>query len=368
MRKRIPKILVTGGAGFMGSEFVRFLARDCPRFLTRDCPRQGYNEVFKRGQSLAVLDKLTYAGDLCRLDDVKGRYKFYKADICNRKQIESIFGKEKPDVVLNFAAETHVDRSIRDASPFLETNIKGTQVLLDVSMKYQLKRLIHLSTDEIYGEIKKGGFSEESPLKPNSPYAASKAAADLLIKAYIRTYNFPAIIIRPCNNYGPWQYPEKLIPLAILKILRKEKVPLYADGKNVREWLFVTDCAEGILKILQKGRIGEVYNLGSGEEKQNIEAVGLVLENLQAPLEIPNRPTGKTKFLTGQAPQSMIQFVKDRPGHDIRYKLNSQKVFNEIGWKPKIKFAAGIKITIQWCLEHRDWLLSKWTDIAELYK
>ena len=346
MRKRIPKILVTGGAGFMGSEFVRF--------LTRDCPRQGSKEVFKRGLSLdrlslAVVDKLTYAGDLERLKEVRNKFKFYQADVCNKKRIEAIFEKENPQIVVHFAAETHVDRSIRDASPFLETNIRGTQVLLDVSMKYQIERLIQLSTDEIYGEIKKGSFSEDSVLTPNSPYAASKAAADLLVKSYIRTYRFPAIIVRPCNNYGPWQYPEKLIPLAILKILRKEKVPVYADGKNVREWLFVTDCARGIFEILKKGKIGEVYNLGTNDERQNIEVVKLILKNLQAP-------------------QSMIQFVKDRPGHDIRYKLNSQKLWRKIGWKPKVEFTEGIKITVQWCLEHKDWLLSKWTDIAGLYR
>jgi dTDP-glucose 4,6-dehydratase len=352
MHKGLSKILVTGGAGFMGSEFVRFLTRDCPeslRQLRGIHPERSEGPSKLRGLSLVVIDKLTYAGDLERLNDIKGRYKFYKADICNRKQIEFIFGKEKPDVVLNFAAETHVDRSIRDAAPFLETNIRGTQVLLDVSMKYQIKRFIQISSDEIYGEIKKGSFSEDSPLRPNSPYAASKAAADLLVKAYMRTYGFPAIIVRPCNNYGPWQYPEKLIPLAILKILRKEKIPVYADGKNVREWLFVSDCVEGIFKILQKGKLGEIYNLGSGEEKQNIEAVKLILKNLQAP-------------------QSMIQFVKDRPGHDIRYKLNSQKLWRKIGWKPKVEFTEGIKITVQWCLEHKDWLLSKWTDIAGLYR
>ena len=352
MRKRIPKILVTGGAGFMGSEFVRFLTRDCPESLRQRRgihPERSEGPSKLRGLSLVIIDKLTYAGDLERLKEVKNKIKFYKADICNKKQIESIFKKERPQIVVNFSAETHVDRSIRDAAPFLETNIRGTQVLLDVSMKSQIERLIQLSTDEIYGEIKKGSFSEDSPLKPNSPYAASKAAADLLIKAYIRTYDFPAIIIRPCNNYGPWQYPEKLIPLAILKILRKEKVPVYADGKNVREWLFVTDCARGIFEILKKGKIGEVYNLGSDDEWQNIEVVKLILKNLNAP-------------------RNVIQFVKDRPGHDIRYKLNSQKVFNEIGWRPKVKFEAGIKITIRWCLGHKDWLLSKWKDIAELYK
>ena len=299
----------------MGSEFVR--------------------QAVSRGYKVIVADKLTYAGDLARLKEVEGKYKFYKADICSKKQIHSIFSQEKPDAVLNFAAQTHVDRSIRDAAPFIETNVKGTQVLLDVARKYKIKKFIHLSTDEVYGEIKKGDFSEDSPLKPNSPYAASKAAADLLIKSYIRTYNFPAIIVRPCNNYGPWQYPEKLIPLAILKIMRHQLVPVYAQGKNIREWLYVEDCAKGIMQILQKGRVGQIYNLGSNEEKQNIEVVKMILRILNKP-------------------ENMIEFVKDRPGHDLRYRLDSKKVCHEINWKPEIKFEEGIKFTVQWYLKYKN--------------
>lgn len=329
MRSRLCKILITGGAGFIGSVFTRL--------------------AVKRGYQVIVADKLTYAGDLERLKEIKGRYKFYKVDISHKRQMESIFKREKPEMLVNFAAQTHVDRSIQHAGPFLETNILGTQVLLDAVRKYKLNKVIHLSTDEVYGEILKGQFSEGSPLKPNSPYAASKAAADLLIKAYIRTYNFPAIIIRPCNNYGPWQYPEKLIPLATLKILRREKVPVYGNGKNMREWLYVEDCAEGILQILEKGGTGEIYNLGSGEERQNIEVVKMILEIL------------KKK-------QNMMEFVKDRPGHDIRYSLSSQKVFNEIGWQPNIKFKDGVRFTIQWCLAHKNWLLIKWQNISGLYK
>ncbi len=346
MRAGIHKILVTGGAGFIGSAFVRLL-------ISRDCPRQGYSEVFKRGLSLkykvVVVDKLTYAGDLERLKEVEGKYKFYKTDICDIKQLEQIFEKEKPQIVVNFSAETHVDRSILDSSPFIRTNVIGTQVLLDLSRKYKIKQFIHLSTDEVYGDIKKGKFSEDSPLKPNSPYAASKAAADLLIRAYIRTYGFPAIIIRPCNNYGPWQYPEKLIPLAILKILRNEKIPVYAQGENVREWLYVSDCAEGILKILEKGKIGEVYNLGSQREIRNIEVVKLLLKILNKN-------------------EKMIEFVKDRPGHDLRYSLDSSKIFKEIGWRAKMNFETGIKLTISWCLKHKNWLLSKRNGILPLYK
>jgi len=284
---------------------------------------------------------LTYAGDLKRLQGLSPKgtvpdFKFYKADICDKKSMESIFKKERPDVVVNFAAQTHVDRSIIDATPFIETNVKGTQVLLDIARKYKIRKLIHISSDEVYGEIKKGKFSEDSPLKPNSPYAASKAAADLLIRSYIRTYGFPAIIVRPCNNYGPWQYPEKLIPLAVLKILRNEKIPVYAEGKNVREWLYVEDCAEGILQILKKGKIGEIYNLGSQEEKQNIEVVKLLLNILKRS-------------------EDMIRFVKDRPGHDLRYSLDSSKVFKEIAWRPKLNFEDGLRATVEWSVKHKNW-------------
>ncbi len=329
MRKRLPKILITGGAGFIGSAFTRL--------------------ALKRGYGVIVVDKLTYAGDLIRLKEIEGKYKFYKADISRQKQIAAIFKEENPKIIVNFGAETHVDRSIQDATLFMETNVIGTHVLLDASRKYKINKVIHISTDEIYGEIKEGKFSEDSPLKPNSPYAASKAAADLLIKAYIRTYQLPAIIVRPCNNYGPWQYPEKLIPLAILKILRNERIPVYGEGKNIREWLYVTDCARGILEIMHKGRIGELYNLGSGKEERNIDIVSAILRILK-----------KDK--------NSIEFVQDRPGHDIRYRLNSQKVSHEIGWQPKIDLKVGLENTVNWCLKHKDWLLGKYKTIAPLYK
>lgn len=335
MHREIRKILVTGGAGFIGSAFVRLL-------LSRDSfPR--------RGLSLIVIDKLTYAADLMRIEEVKGKYKFYKVDICNKRQIETIFKKEKPKVIVNFAAETHVDRSIKDATAFIDTNVKGLQTLLDASRKYKVNRFIHISTDEVYGEIKKGEFTEDSPLQANSPYAASKASGDLLIKAYMRTYRFPAIIIRPCNNYGPWQYPEKFIPLSILKILRDEKTPLYGRGVNVREWLYVEDCAKGILEIIKKGKLGEVYNLGSNREKKNIEIAKMILCILKQDAK-------------------MIQFVKDRPGHDIRYKLNSRKVHHEIGWWHKVDLEEGLRLTVSWCFKNKSWLLSKWREVAPLYK
>jgi dTDP-glucose 4,6-dehydratase len=330
VRKGISKIVVTGAAGFIGSAFVRRLCKDA------------YNKI-------VAVDKLTYAGDLKRLGGLNRRIKFHKADICDRRGIGLIFEKECPEVLINFAAETHVDRSIQDATVFLDTNISGTKVLLDNAIKYNVKRLLHLSTDEVYGEIEKGKFVESSSLKPNSPYSASKAAADLLINSYIRTYSLPAIIVRPCNNYGPWQYPEKLIPLAILKIIRNEKIPVYADGKNVREWLYVDDCAQGIISILQKGKCGQVYNLGSNEERRNINVVKQILNILNAN-------------------QNMIQFVKDRAGHDKRYRLNSGKVYNEIGWRPRFSFETGLKATALWCLRNKGWLLSKWENIAPLYK
>jgi dTDP-glucose 4,6-dehydratase len=338
-----PKLLITGGAGFIGSAFVRLLLnRDCPESLRKlqgIHPERSEGPSNLEGFSLTVVDKLTYAGDLARLQEVKGKYKFYKDDICDKKRIEFIFRKEKPDIVVNFAASTHVDRSIIDATPFIETNLKGTQVLLDIARNYKIRKFIHISTDEVYGDIKKGKFTEDSPLKPNSPYAASKAAADLLIRSYIRTYGFPAIIIRPSNNYGLWQYPEKFIPLIINRALRNKKVPVYAKGLNLREWLYVEDCARGILIIAQKGNLGEIYNLGGGQERKNIEVARAILGILN-----------KSK--------SMIVFVKDRPGHDWRYALDSSNV-NKLGWRPKVIFPLGIKMTVDWNIKNRKWLLDK---------
>ena len=324
MRKPISKILVTGGAGFIGSEFTR--------------------QLVKKGIKPIVVDKLTYAGDLKRLEEIKGKFTFYKTDICNSIKLESIFKKERPKIVVNFSAETHVDRSIKDSCVFIKTNIEGTRILLELSRKYKVKRVIHVSTDEVYGEIKKGKFSEKSPLNPNSPYAASKAAADLLIKSYIRTYNFPAIIARPCNNYGPWQYPEKLIPLSILKVLKNKKIPIYGTGKNIREWLYVSDCARAIWLITQKGKIGQVYNIGSGREKINIDVAKLLLKSLSRQ-------------------KSCIQFVKDRPGHDFRYSLDFKKLKKNLGWKPKITFEKGLNQTVCWSLNNKRWLFNKWNKV-----
>ena len=329
MRKDISKILVTGGAGFIGSAFVRL--------------------ALNAGCKVIVVDKLSYAGDLKRLGGLVKRYSFFKADISDSARIEPVFKTQKPSLVVHFAAETHVDRSILDSEDFLQTNIYGTKVLLDIARKFGVEKFIHISTDEVYGDIKKGKFHEGSPLNPSSPYSATKAAGDLLVKSYLRTYAFPAVIVRPCNNYGPWQYPEKLIPLAILKIIKKERIPVYARGENIREWLYVQDCARGIFEILKNGKIGEIYNLGSGQESNNLEVVRAILKILNAK-------------------ENMIQFVKDRPGHDIRYSLNSKKLFDATGWKPVVKFEDGIKLTVNWCLLHKGWLMGKWKDIAHLYK
>jgi len=334
MRKRIPKILVTGGAGFIGSAFVRLLLQGLS-------PKGTVPEII-------VVDKLTYAGDLKRLEEVKGRFKLYKTDICSKNGVRSIFATEKPDIVVHFAAESHVDRSINDATPFVETNIKGTQILIDASREHKVQKFIFISTDEVYGEIANGKFNENSPIKPNSPYAASKAAADFLVQAYIRTNKFPAIIIRPSNNYGPWQYPEKLIPLAILRVLGEGKVPVYGKGLNVREWLYVDDCVRGIMTIIRKGKIGQVYNLGSACESKNIDTVKLLLKTIGVS-------------------QDKFEFVKDRLGHDIRYRLNSRKVTRELGWKPVVKLEQGLKLTVDWSLKHQRWLKSKLGDINKLY-
>ncbi len=317
----MKKLLITGGAGFIGSEFVR--------------------QAVDRGFQVINIDKLTYAGDLERLKGYEDKFTFYKADITNREFIEYIFEKEKPDIVVHWAAESHVDRSILDATPFIETNVKGTQVLLDVAKENDVELFINIATDEVYGELgEEGQFYETTPLEPNSPYSVSKASADMLGRAYFRTYGLPVITVRPSNNYGPWQYPEKLIPVVILKALNNEPIPVYGTGQNVREWLFVSDCADAVFNIIERGKSGEIYNVGSGEEKRNIEVVKAILDIL-----------GK--------PESLITFVKDRPGHDFRYSLNVDKIKKEIGWEAKVKFDEGIEKTVKWYLDNMDWVERK---------
>jgi dTDP-glucose 4,6-dehydratase len=317
----MKKLLVTGGAGFIGSEFVR----------------QGV----RRRYTVTVIDKLSYAGDLKRIGEVEGKITFRAADITDRKSVQDIMKSEKPDTVVHWAAESHVDRSIANASPFLETNITGTQVLLDAAKDYGVKQFINISTDEVYGDLGKDGkFYESTPLNPSSPYSVSKASADMLGRAYHRTYGLPVITVRPSNNYGPWQYPEKLIPVIILKAMNNEKVPVYAKGENVREWLFVSDCAEAVFQIMEKGETGEIYNIGSGEEKRNIEVVKTVLALLKKP-------------------EDLIEFTKDRPGHDFRYSLNSDKIKGQLGWQCRVTFSEGIEKTVRWYVENMEWVRSK---------
>jgi dTDP-glucose 4,6-dehydratase len=316
----MKKLLVTGGAGFIGSEFSRHAS--------------------SRGYALTVIDTLTYAGDRMRLRDA-GDFVFHTVDITDRISVEKVFRSERPDIVVHWAAESHVDRSIADASPFLDTNVKGTQILLNASLNSGVSKFINVSTDEVYGDLPpEGQFTEATSLNPSSPYSASKASADMLGRAYARTYGLPVVTVRPSNNYGPWQYPEKLIPVVIMKAVANESVPVYAKGENVREWLFVSDCASAVFELIEKAPAGEIYNIGSGEEKTNIEVVRRILHIL-----------GK--------PESLISFVEDRPGHDFRYSLDSEKIRNEIGWKPVTTFDAGIERTVRWYIDNMDWVKSK---------
>lgn len=326
----MKKMLVTGGAGFIGSEFVR--------------------QAVKAGYDVAAVDKVTYAGDMARLEEVKDEISFYKADITNKEFIEHIFEREKPQIVVHFAAESHVDRSLMDPYPFINSNILGTQVLLESSRKAKVDLFLNMSTDEVYGDLgKDGSFTEESPLKPNSPYSVSKASADMLGRAYYRSFGLPVVTVRASNNYGPWQYPEKFIPVIILKAISGEKIPVYGDGKNVREWLYVSDCVKGIMVAIEKGKPGEIYNIGSKEEKENIEVAKTVLKLL-----------GKE--------ESQIEFVKDRPGHDFRYSLDSTKAKVELGWEAETPFEEGIRDTVDWYVEHIKWVEEKKVYLEEYWK
>ncbi len=322
-------ILVTGGAGFIGSEFVR----------------QGA----ARGRRIVVVDKVTYAGDPARIASVADRIVFHRADIRHRKALERIFDRHRPDRVVHFAAETHVDRSIhQDPAPFVRTNVEGTLNVVETARRHGVRRFVHISTDEVYGEIGRGAFTEGSPVQPNNPYSATKAAADLLIKAAVRTHGFPALIVRPSNNYGPWQYPEKLIPVVILKALQGEPVPVYGRGQHVREWLYVGDCARAVWFLLAKGRAGEVYNVGSAQERKNIDTVRAVL-----------RAAG--------VDQGLIRFVEDRPGHDMRYALDFGKV-RRLGWRPRVAFSEGVTRTVRWNLENRGWVEGKLRVLRRYWK
>lgn len=317
-------IIITGGAGFIGSNFVFHMLREHPQ------------------DRVICLDKLTYAGNLSTLAPVMGQdnFRFVKADICDRDAVYSLFAEEHPDVVVNFAAESHVDRSIENPAIFLETNIMGTAVLMDACRKYGIQRYHQVSTDEVYGDLPLDRpdlfFTETTPIHTSSPYSSSKASADLLVLAYHRTYGLPVTISRCSNNYGPYHFPEKLIPLMIINALHDKPLPVYGDGLNVRDWLYVEDHCRAIDLILQKGRVGEVYNVGGHNEMKNIDIVKLICKALSKP-------------------ESLIHHVTDRKGHDRRYAIDPTKIHEELGWLPETKFADGIKKTIQWYLDHEDW-------------
>lgn len=315
------KILVTGGAGFIFSKFARLCV--------------------ELGDEVIVADCLTYAGDLERLSSIEGNYQFYKIDITDKEAVEDLFAKEKPQVVVHSAAESHVDRSIMDASPFFTTNVIGTQVMLDASRRHGIYKFINIATDEVYGELGESGqFFEDTPFRPNSPYSVSKASADMLGYAFYRTYGLPVVTVRPSNNYGPFQYPEKLIPVVFLKALSNERIPVYGQGLNVREWLYVDDAVKAIYQLIKSGKVGEAYNIGSGEERTNIHVVRAILDIM-----------GK--------PHDLIEFVKDRPGHDFRYSLNCDKIKLETNWKIEYNFERGIEQTIKWYYDHLDWTEKK---------
>lgn len=317
-------ILVTGGAGFIGSNFVYYMLNK-------------YSDY-----RIVCLDKLTYAGNLSTLKKAmeNPNFRFVKGDIADREFVFNLFEEEKFDIVVNFAAESHVDRSIEDPGIFLKTNVIGTQVLMDASRKYGVKRYHQVSTDEVYGDLPLDRpdlfFTEETPLHTSSPYSASKAAADLLVLAYFRTYKLPVTISRCSNNYGPYHFPEKLIPLMIIRALNDEKLPVYGDGSNVRDWFYVEDHCSAIDLIIHNGRVGEVYNIGGHNEKTNLEVVKTILKEL-----------GKS--------EDLIIYVKDRPGHDLRYAIDPTKISKELGWEPTTRFEEGIKKTIKWYLDNKEW-------------
>lgn len=315
-------LVVTGGCGFIGSNFVRDQLERYPE------------------QSIVNIDKLTYAGNPENLTDVERdpRYRLQKLDICDRNAIEALLADVKPEAVVNFAAESHVDRSILDSGPFIQTNVVGTQVLLDACRQAKVSRFVQVSTDEVYGSLgAEGFFTEETPLAPNSPYSASKTAADVLVRAYCHTFGFPAVITRCSNNYGPYQFPEKIIPLFISRALDDKPLPVYGKGENVRDWIHVLDHCRGIDAAVRQGRPGEVYNFGGHEEIRNIDLTRMLLELL-----------GK--------PQTLIEFVSDRPGHDLRYAIDCSKAERELGWKPQVDFRQGIRDTIAWYKANTAWV------------
>jgi dTDP-glucose 4,6-dehydratase len=314
------KILVTGGAGFIGSNFIRHILQA------------------QSNHSIINYDKLTYAGNLANLDGVAHHpaYQFVRGDICDANVVEAAM--RECDAVVHFAAESHVDRSIYEPAPVIQTNVTGTFTLLQVARRLAVSRFVHVSTDEVYGDIAPGGHAtEDSPLQPSSPYSASKAASDLLVRSYIRTYKLPAVITRSSNNYGPYQFPEKFLPLMIINALNDKPLPIYGDGKQQRDWLHVEDNCRGILAVLERGKIGEVYNIGGSHVEENLAMAHRLLN------------------LTGK-PASLLTYVADRPGHDRRYALNCEKIQNELGWKPQVSLENGIRETVEWYKGNAKWI------------
>lgn len=313
------KILITGGAGFIGSNFIKYVLRNYSEF------------------EIINLDLLTYAGNLENLAEIQNdpRYKFVKGDIIDFDLVNSLI--KECDFIINFAAESHVDRSIDNPDIFIKTNVLGTQTLLNVVRKNKIEKYIQISTDEVYGSIESGLFSEKSNLLPSSPYSASKAAADLLVLANFKTFNLPVIITRCSNNYGPYQFPEKFLPLMILNIMKDKKIPIYGDGLNVRDWIFVEDHCSAIMNVLLKGTLGKIYNIGANSEYKNIDLTKIVLKMMNKS-------------------ENLISFIPDRPGHDRRYAIDSSKIKNELGWKPKTTFDQGIKKTVKWYQNNETWI------------
>ena len=333
-------LLVTGGAGFIGTNFIRYVLEEMEDWR------------------VVNLDVLTYAGNLASFQDFptsfSNRHRFIHGDIRDKSLLAHLFAEESFDVVVHFAAESHVDRSILGPEAFLKTNVEGTFQLLEASLKVWEKngrpesfRFLHISTDEVYGSLGPDGyFTERTPYDPSSPYSASKAASDHFVRAYFRTYGLPTIITNCSNNFGPYQFPEKLIPLMILNIVEEKPLPVYGDGKHVRDWLYVIDHCEGLLRVLQKGRPGETYNIGGGAERQNIDVVHMLCDFLDARLDRTGR----------KASRNLIQFVTDRPGHDRRYAIDATKITRELGWSPAHKFEEALEATVDWYLAHTDWV------------
>ncbi|HFQ5154632.1 TPA: dTDP-glucose 4,6-dehydratase [Vibrio vulnificus] len=335
------KILVTGGAGFIGSAVVRHIIND-----TQD--------------SVVNLDNLTYAGNLESLTSIAGseRYAFEQVDICDREELERVFAVHQPDTVMHLAAESHVDRSIDGPAAFIETNIVGTYTLLEAARSYwntldgerkAVFRFHHISTDEVYGDLEGTDdlFTETTSYAPSSPYSASKASSDHLVRAWLRTYGLPTIVTNCSNNYGPYHFPEKLIPLMILNALEGKALPVYGDGMQIRDWLFVEDHARALYKVVTEGVVGETYNIGGHNEKANIEVVKTICSLLEE--MVPNKPQGVVQY------QDLITYVKDRPGHDVRYAIDASKIERELGWKPQETFESGIRKTVEWYLKNQEW-------------